>query len=390
MHVMSTENPTQAENEKTGTTDWELTSPAKSGEIEGYASLTSVNRGSSIDFFVNTVDPTYTVEIFRLGWYGGSGGRRMTDAVQFNGTKQAIPSPDPDTGMGECQGIDPITQNIPFDWVSGFYVAKLTGSSDTQSYIIFVVRDDARASKYLFVSAVTTYQAYNDWGGKSLYDSTHDRKAVKVSFDRPYAISNQAIDPPHLPGAASGVGMGHCINIPAPVIETCPAGWKYNMLRFLEREGYDVAYASSLDLHANANLLQGHKGYLSVGHDEYWSAEMRSTLTAASNQGVGFGFFSANNIYWQVRFEADSNGAPDGTTACYKDTSDPFLKTHPSLTTVQFRQPPVNSPEDAFLGAMYVDDPANTDIVVQDASHWAFAFTGVLHGHRVPRPHRSA
>src|SRR4029079_2574452 len=105
MHVMSTENPTQAENEKTGTTDWELTSPAKSGEIEGYASLTSVNGGSSIDFFVNTVDPTYTVEIFRLGWYGGSGGRRMTDAVQFKGTKQAVPSSHPANGLGGCQEV---------------------------------------------------------------------------------------------------------------------------------------------------------------------------------------------------------------------------------------------------------------------------------------------
>src|SRR5712671_5229976 len=120
-------NPIQAENAKTGTADWQLTNPATSNEIEGYASLTSVNRGGSISLFVSTVDPTYTVEIFRLGWYGGAGGRRVADAVQHTGTKQAIPSPDPDTGLIECQWINPITQPIPFDstnpteWASGFY-----------------------------------------------------------------------------------------------------------------------------------------------------------------------------------------------------------------------------------------------------------------------------
>jgi hypothetical protein len=394
-------NPIQAENAKTGTADWQLTNPATSNEIEGYASLTSVNRGGSIRFFVNTVDPTYTVDIFRLGWYGGAGGRRVADAVQHTGTKQAIPPPDPETGLIECRWINPITQPIPFDranpteWASGFYVAKLTGSSGKQSYIVFVVRDDERASTYLFVSAVATYQAYNDWGGKSLYafnssaavptaNTRGTPEAIKVSFNRPYAISNRALHPDPLAGAGCGVGTGQCINIPAPAAETFPAGWEYNMVRFLEREGYDVAYADSLDLHTNDNLLRARKGYLSVGHDEYWSAEMRSNVTAARDQGVGLGFFSSNNIYWQVRFETDSNAVPNRTMVCYKDTSDPLFATHPSLTTVQFRQPPVNSPEDGVIGVMYVDDPADTDIVVQNASHWAFAFTGLRDGDHLP------
>jgi hypothetical protein len=394
-----TSHPIQAENDKTGTTDWQLTNPAISNEIEGYASLTSVNRGGSISFFVNTVDPTYTVEIFRLGWYGGAGGRRVADAVQHTGTKQAIPSPDPVTGLIECQWINPITQSIdstdPTQWASGFYVAKLTGSSGKQSYIVFVVRDDARASTYLFVSAVSTYQAYNDWGGKSLYSFNSSGpvptgnlrgtpEALKVSFDRPYAISNRALAPDPLPAAAGGVGTGHCINIPAPRGETVPAGWEYNMVRFLEREGYDVAYASSLDLHTDDDLLRDHKAYLSVGHDEYWSAEMRGNVTAARDRGVHLGFFSSNNIYWQVRFEADSNAVPDRTMVCYKDTSDPLFETHPSLTTVQFRQTPVNSPEDNVLGVMYVDDPANEAIVVHNASHWVFAFTGLRNGDQLP------
>lgn len=70
-------NPVQLENAKPGTAAWQLTSPAQYREIEGYASLTSVNRGGTISLFVNTIAPTYTIEIYRMGWYGGLGGRQL-------------------------------------------------------------------------------------------------------------------------------------------------------------------------------------------------------------------------------------------------------------------------------------------------------------------------
>ena len=72
-------NPTARENQKPGTADWELENPATKREIEGYASLTSVNVGGEIKLFVNTKEPNYTIEIFRTGWYDGLGGRRMND-----------------------------------------------------------------------------------------------------------------------------------------------------------------------------------------------------------------------------------------------------------------------------------------------------------------------
>src|SRR5205807_1234894 len=115
----------------------------------------------------------------------------------------------------------PSTPGDPTDWASGVYLAKLTtGVSGKQSYIIFAVRDDARPSSYLFQSSVTTFQAYNSWGGKSLYDfSSTGGRAFKVSFNRPYD---------------DGAGTGNFVN--------GVSGWEHNMLRFLEREGYDVAY----------------------------------------------------------------------------------------------------------------------------------------------------
>jgi hypothetical protein len=256
-------NPIQVENARPGTTAWQLSDPAKSGEIEGYASATSVNRTGRISFFVSTADSSYTIEIFRMGWYGGLGGRRMTGAFRRTGVKQPAPSADATTGLIECHWTDPFVFDIPSDpqdpadWASGVYVAKLTtGSTNRQRYIIFVVRDDNRGADYLFQSSATTYQAYNNWGGKSLYEPPN-QAAYKVSFNRPHI---------------EGYGAGHFFSTSSARVPEA-RGWEYNMVRWLEREGFDVSYCTNLDTHANSNLLLSPKAFLSVGHDEYWSWE---------------------------------------------------------------------------------------------------------------------
>lgn len=190
MAAADASNPIQIENAKAGTTDWKITNLAFHREIEGYASLTSVNRGGQISLFVNTGAPSYTLEIFRMGWYGGTGGRRMTAAIQLPGIQQPAPTTDPVTGLTECAWTNPYVLNIPnsssdpSDWASGVYLAKLTASdSGKQRYIIFAVRDDARASDYFFPTSVLTDQAYNNWGGKSLYSfNSSGGAARKVSF----------------------------------------------------------------------------------------------------------------------------------------------------------------------------------------------------------------
>jgi hypothetical protein len=157
-------NPIQLENAKPGTTDWQITNSALNHEIEGYASLTSVNRGGQIQFFVNTADRNFTIEIFRTGWYGGMGGRRITSAVQLAGTAQpSCPTTDQATGLIECSWTNPYVLQVPndtadpTDWASGVYLAKLTGASGKQAYIVFTVRDDSRPSSYLFQNSVDTY-----------------------------------------------------------------------------------------------------------------------------------------------------------------------------------------------------------------------------------------
>jgi len=367
------------ENAKAGTTDWKLTNPAlTTGAIEGYGSLTSVNRGGRIKFFVSTVDPTYTLEIFRIGYYQGLGGRRMSAPVTLNGTTQVMPTPDPATGLIECNWINPYVLDVPnspdpTDWMSGFYYVKLTGSSGRQAYITFVVRDDARASDLILAQTVDTAQAYNVWGGKSLYGTLDNRSdtanaARKVSFDRPYYGD-----------------------------ETFGAGffsdkndfrfWEWGMVRFLESNGYDVAYATNIDVDQDPNLLLMHKAFLSVGHDEYWSWKMRDHVENARDAGISLGFFSADTSYWQVRFEPSvSTGADARVMVGYKDSwkNDPITPDY--LKTARFRSnPPVNRSEDQMMGVMYITQ-SRQPFVVEDASHWAMSGTGLKNGDVLTNP----
>src|SRR5436190_14266315 len=183
-------NPIQIENQKPSSADWELTNPALEREIEGYASATSVNRGGTIDLFVNTRDPRYAIEVFRMGWYNRRGARRVAGPLDEPGVAQEMPLPDPATGLVECRWKNPVripTKDDDGDWTTGVYLARLTARpSGKQSFVVFVVRDDERSPALLFQSSVTTFAAYNNWGGKSLYAfNSQNAPARKVSFDRP-------------------------------------------------------------------------------------------------------------------------------------------------------------------------------------------------------------
>ena len=176
------QNVIRIENAKTAgvTAAWQIPDAdyASNQEIEGYASATSVNRGESINLYIRTSDPAYTINIYRIGWYGGAGGRLVAGPIPRTRIAQPTCSmTDVGTRLVECDWTDPYVVSIPnntadpSDWASGVYLAKLTGSGGKQSYIIFVVRDDARPAGAMFQTAVTTYAAYNNWGGYNFYDS---------------------------------------------------------------------------------------------------------------------------------------------------------------------------------------------------------------------------
>lgn len=362
-------NPVQIENARPGTADWQLANPAQSQEIEGYASATSVNRGGQISFFVRTKDRSYTLQVYRVGWYGGLGGRAETAAIQLTPTAQSVPTPDATTGLVDCAWSNPYVLTVnnpsdPSDWTSGIYLVKLTGSSGKQSYIMFVVRDDGRASDILFQQGVTTYQAYNAYGGKSLYgyNSSASAPAVKVSFNRPYD---------------AGWGTGQFLS------------YDLDMVAFLEKQGYDVSYSTSIDTHVSPFNLLAHKVFVSPGHDEYWSYEMRRNIENARDLGLSLGFFSANDCYWQIRLESSpATGDQNRVIVAYKDlaSQDP-MASGPStyyLVTTRWRDDHVTlpaNPEDALIGVMYNEhQPVDSDIIVSDPSTWAFANTSLAPG----------
>lgn len=375
-------NPVSGENALPGTLDWGLGNPATQREIEGYPSVTSVAPGGTISLFVSTASARYTVDVYRLGWYGGKGGRLQQPQVERNGTLQTTPAPDAD-GLVECDWTDPYELTVPAGWVSGIYVAKLT-TKDTgkQSYVPFVVRDDLRVATYLVQSSVTTFQAYNNWGGRSLYDFNSDGgvRASRVSFHRPYGLGLN-------PQSAAGIGAGELITNLQGGAQTGPTGWEYPMVRFLEREGYDVSYVTNVDVHRDAQLVAAHPVFLSVGHDEYWSSRMRDHVEQARDHGsTSLAFFSGNVSYWQIRLEPSKTNAADTTITCFKDAAaDPVSATSDvHLTTVRFDDPLLARTEQGLGGLSLQDFGINADLVVLEPKSWIFGGTGLALGGHVP------
>jgi hypothetical protein len=371
--VHADDNPIVVENGLPGTTDWQLGSMVaddRTGQIKGYASAASVMQNSPITLYVS-VNPaqSYTLDVYRIGWYGGLGGRLALHAGPLSGATQAPCRPDANTGLIDCGWPAGYTANIDTSWTTGVYLVRLINSQGYENYITFVVRD-GRAAALRYQQSVTTYQAYNNYpddgaSGKSLYEynsygastMTGTQRAVKVSFDRPYSDDG------------SGLFLG----------------WELDFVRWLEGSGYDVTYSTNIDTHVSGASLQADRGFLSVGHDEYWSWEMFDAAQAARDAGVSLGFFGANEVFWQVRFEPSARGVANRVMVCFKDAQlDPGQGRR---TTVNFRDPIVNRPEQLLVGVQFtsqVNYGNNVDYVVTNSGHWAYAGTGFADGDTSP------
>lgn len=288
-----------AENAKPGTTDWMLDKttidPATKYRcpwIEGYCSRPSVRPGETIELFVSTNPPSpFTIDLYRLGYYEGKGGRFLKRLGPFEGQSQ----PDPAVGakrLRHCDWSACGSLKIPADFVSGVYLGKLTAEREGwQSYLVFIVRDD-RPADFLFQCSDFTWQAYNRWPNQfSLYDDgTHPwywGGGVQVGFHRPYGKYCQILDAP------LSTGSGEIFL------------WEYPFLYWMESLGYDVTYISNLDTHEDAaGLLRG-KGFLSIGHDEYWTLQMFNNVQRALQSGVSLGFFSGNAVCGRVELDEE-------------------------------------------------------------------------------------
>jgi len=305
----SRRNLIQIENAKPGTRDWQLAktrqTPGKINPnlangrcpwIEGYCSANSIRAGETLKVMVSTNPATsFKLEIFRTGYYNGDGGRLMRTFDDLEGIAQ----PEPSVGenfVHECQWEPSVEFEIPEDWLSGVYLGKLTeATSGIQSYVIFIVRDD-RPCDLLFQCSELTWSAYNRWPADFSIYTKHEGASTSgsVSFDRPYGLFTHPVNSLK----ASG-GSG----------EFLP--WEFPLSYWLEQHGYDVSYISNIDTHADPAGLLRTKGFISVGHDEYWSSEMYDNVLKARDAGVSLAFMGANAVLFVVPMLPSADGRPN-------------------------------------------------------------------------------
>ena len=366
------------ENAKAGTREWMLTKtridPATKYRcpwIEGYCSRTSVRAGETLDFLVSTNPPSqFTIDLYRMGHYGGAGGRHVMSLGPFEGKAQ----PDPPVGpnrLRECKWEAAASQKIPADWLSGVYVGKLTELRDKiQSYVIFIVRDDRRAD-FIVQCSDTTWQAYNRWPSQfSLYDDGRSQwywgPGTDVGFDRPYGKYCQILDQP------LSIGSGEFFL------------WEFPLAFWLEEQGYDVTYVSNIDTHADyAGLLRA-KGILSVGHDEYYSIEMFNHLKRAIGEGLSVAFLSGNTCCGRIDPRPNSRGVPNRVFGRIDHFGPPDNQERKKFDSMD-RLPHTSPNEATLIGARSTGSiTGGADWACSRPDHWLFEKTGMKRGDAIP------
>jgi hypothetical protein len=347
-------NEIACENSKPGTDPevWDI-SGAGSDDIQGFATDISVNVGGSIDFKIDTTARDYSITIYRTGWYQGRGAREIATVEPSAALPQRQPdcAPDETTDLYDCgTWAVSATWQVPATAVSGVYVAKLhRPDTDGASHITFVVRDDASDSDILFQTSDTTWHAYNTYGGRSFYQGGMDGRAYQVSYNRPFATR--------------GVMSGRDFYFSS----------EYAMVRFLERNGYDVSYTTGVDSDRRGELIRNHRIFTSTGHDEYWSGPQRANIEAARDAGVHLAFFTGNEAYWRIRWESAAPGGapPYRTMTSYKETwsggkIDPSPEWTGTWRDPRFAPPERGGglPENALTGTAYMVNYSDLPVTV--------------------------
>jgi hypothetical protein len=339
-------NAIVAENCRPGSppSEWD-TQGAGNSSLQGFATDISVNRGSTVHFKIDASVSSYRLDIYRMGYYGGDGAR-LVATVPATAQSQPACTTQASTGLIDCGNwAESASWAVPADAVSGIYFAHLVATDGSDSHIVFVVRDDASHSPLFFQTSDTTWQAYNTYGGNSLYvggPGTNPDRAYKVSYNRPFTTRG-----------------------------TSPEDWVFNaeypMVRWLERNGYDVSYTTGVDSDRNGGLIQNHGVFMSVGHDEYWSGGERANITAARDAGVNLAFFSGNEGFWKTRWEDNHR-----TLVSYKETHNDAHIDPSGIWTGSWRDPrPFNPegphPENALTGTIFMVNEGSVPLAVPAA-----------------------
>jgi hypothetical protein len=339
-------------NPGTPPSDWKVQGSGDPA-LQGYATEMSVRPGDVLPFKVAAMESAYHVDLLRVGYYQGNGARKVASLPgPFPVSEQPPCASDADTGLVDCGNwSESFTWTVPADAVSGLYFAHLVrDDTGDGSLVPFVVRDETSHSDLVVQTSDETWQAYNDFGGNSLYactsvcppgDPLGYKSAFKVSYNRPFS--------------SAGIDNG----------ASWPFATEMPMISFLEANGYDVSYLSGGDVDARGSLLLDHKVFVSSGHDEYWTAAQRANVESARDHGVSLAFFSGNEVFWKTRWEPDGAGASQRTLVAYKDTH-LNAATDPVDWTGTWRDPRFRpgQPENALTGQLFTVNAGTTDIQV--------------------------
>jgi hypothetical protein len=354
-----------AENRKPGASGWQVSASALGAQdaIEGYTDLASVAPGQPFRLFVSTTAPSFTATAYRIGYYGGADATQVWQSPNTPGVHQTAQSLNESTRTVECAWQPSLTVGTA-GWVPGEYLIKLASSAGNQRYVPLIVHSTSTAGKVVIMAGVTTWQAYNAWGGYSLYrgaDGAYGTRAYAVSFDRPY------LDPDEPEGDGLFFPFDQAL------------------VSFAEQHGLPVAYESDLELETSPQLFDGARAIVSDGHDEYYSATMRTHLqNARDQQGTNLAFLGANAAFRHIRWGSTALG-PDRLVICYKQADiDPLFASDPSDTTQDWRYAPDPRPENALTGSLYQCNPVDAPYVVYNPDNWIFAGTGVSQGTSFP------
>ena len=315
-----------------------------------------------------------------------------------------------------CGWAPSLEFRIGEDWPSGAYRITLTAQgpkgNELSARHLFIVRPlaGAKPKRILQVAASGTWTAYNTWGGSNHYQGItgpeRNQYATTVSLERPWCRGFIV-----LPDGAPRVPLE--VDLPPGAAPRYPhmewafangysnkyasSGWASydrHFLRWAESAGFDVDLASQHELYFNPEILEGYACVVFVGHDEYWTWEMRDAIDRYVERGGHVARF-AGNFMWQTRLERGGKAQ-----VCYKyraRAEDPVFKSaDPSRTSGLWEAPETGRPGALTFGlnamnGLYAGWGACAPrgvrgFPVYRPEHWAFAGTGLCYGDLLGAP----
>lgn len=373
------------------------------GEIWCYTDAYAYPPGATVRLQVSSTAALFELEIVRDGAVETPVMKRSGIAARWQDT------PDQCSVVG-CGWETTLEFQVGADWSSGAYRVTLTAEGRDRSPIrchhLFIVRPEAgrKPGRVLQVAATGSWTSYNTWGGSNHYQGitgpNRDQYATTVSIERPFCrgfvqlpidaprvpleiYSPMAVAPryPHMEWAyANGYSKKYA-----------SSGWASydsHFFRWAEREGYAVDLASQHELHFNPEILDGYDCVVFVGHDEYWTWEMRDAVDTYVERG-GHAARFAGNFMWQTRLEDGGK-----RQVCYKYRSraeDPAYRsadqtrTSGSWEAAEIGRPGastfgLNATRGLYVGWGGCAPRGARGFPVYRPEHWAFAGTGIYYG----------